>query len=209
MQLWQMDVMGGVELQDGTELKVVTGVDDHSRFCVAAGLVTRATSKAVCEVLAASLSSYGIPDEILTDNGKCFTGRFGPNPSRGPVRPDPARERDLPSAHRRALTDHDRQGRAVPPEPEERVPCRPELHLTGGRSGRARRLGGRLQHEPAPPGPSDGHAGRAVPSDASGQGQHLTPVDQTEEQAGQGSFGVWPPTATSPWTTRPSRSVTL
>jgi transposase InsO family protein len=80
MQLWQMDVMGGVELQDGSELKVVTGVDDHSRFCVAAGLVTRATSKAVCQVLAASLERYGIPDEILTDNGKCFTGRFGPNP---------------------------------------------------------------------------------------------------------------------------------
>ena len=39
MQLWQMDVMGGVELDDGSELKVVTGVDDHSRFCVAAGLV--------------------------------------------------------------------------------------------------------------------------------------------------------------------------
>jgi hypothetical protein len=80
MQLWQMDVMGGVELDDGTELKVVTGVDDHSRFCVAAGLVPRATSKAVCEVLSASLSRYGIPDEILTDNGKCFTGRFGPHP---------------------------------------------------------------------------------------------------------------------------------
>ena len=80
MQLWQMDVMGGVELEDGTELKVVTGVDDHSRFCVAAGLVHRATSKAVCGVLAASLARYGVPDEILTDNGKCFTGRFGPQP---------------------------------------------------------------------------------------------------------------------------------
>jgi len=80
MQLWQMDVMGGVELEDGTECKLVTGVDDHSRFCVAAGLVSRATSKAVCEVLSASLARYGIPDEILTDNGKCFTGRFGPQP---------------------------------------------------------------------------------------------------------------------------------
>jgi transposase InsO family protein len=80
MQLWQMDVMGGVELDEGTELKVVTGVDDHSRFCVAAGLVRRATSKAVSEVLAASLARHGIPDEILTDNGKCFTGRFGPHP---------------------------------------------------------------------------------------------------------------------------------
>src|ERR671918_596477 len=80
MQLWQMDVMGGVLLDDATELKVVTGVDDHSRFCVAAGLVTRAISKAVCAVLSASLGTYGVPDEILTDNGKVFTGRFGPQP---------------------------------------------------------------------------------------------------------------------------------
>jgi transposase InsO family protein len=80
MELWQMDVMGGVLLEDATELKVVTGVDDHSRFCIAAGLVTRATSKAVCTVLSAALARYGIPDEILTDNGKVFTGRFGPQP---------------------------------------------------------------------------------------------------------------------------------
>jgi transposase InsO family protein len=80
MQLWQMDVMGGVLLDDDTELKIVTGVDDHSRFCIAAGLVRRATSKAVCAVLSAALARYGIPDEILTDNGKCFTGRFGPQP---------------------------------------------------------------------------------------------------------------------------------
>ncbi len=77
MQLWQMDVMGGVMLDDGTDLKVVTGVDDHSRFCIAAGLVRRATSRAVCEVFKASMLRYGVPDEVLTDNGKVFTGRFG------------------------------------------------------------------------------------------------------------------------------------
>jgi hypothetical protein len=31
-------------------------------------------------VLSTSLRTYGIPDEILTDNGKVFTGRFGPQP---------------------------------------------------------------------------------------------------------------------------------
>jgi transposase len=45
MELWQLDVMGGVRLVDGTELKAVTGIDDHSRFCVAFGLVERATSR--------------------------------------------------------------------------------------------------------------------------------------------------------------------
>jgi hypothetical protein len=31
-------------------------------------------------VLVGSLRRHGIPDEILTDNGKVFTGRFGPQP---------------------------------------------------------------------------------------------------------------------------------
>jgi transposase InsO family protein len=77
MQLWQMDIMSGVLLNDDTDLKVVTAIDDHSRFCVAAGLVTRATSRAVCEVFKEAMLRYGIPDEVLTDNGKQFTGRFG------------------------------------------------------------------------------------------------------------------------------------
>jgi transposase InsO family protein len=80
MELWQMDVMGGVFLEDGSELKVVTGIDDHSRLCVAAGLVRRALSKSVCEVFAEALRQHGVPDEVLTDNGKVFTGRFGPHP---------------------------------------------------------------------------------------------------------------------------------
>jgi transposase InsO family protein len=77
MELWQMDVMGGVVLVDGTELKVVTGVDDHSRFCVSAKVVRRATARPVCDALAEAMRRYGVPDQILTDNGKVFTGRFG------------------------------------------------------------------------------------------------------------------------------------
>jgi transposase InsO family protein len=76
MELWQMDVMGGVRLADGREAKVLTGVDDHSRFCVAAGLMATANARAVCRVFSAALRTHGVPDEILTDNGKVFTGRF-------------------------------------------------------------------------------------------------------------------------------------
>ena len=78
MELWQMDVTGGVWLNDGTELKVVTGIDDHSRFCVSAMVVRRATARPVCDALAVAMRSHGVPDQILTDNGKVFTGRFGP-----------------------------------------------------------------------------------------------------------------------------------
>jgi transposase InsO family protein len=72
---------GWVWLADGAELKVVTGVDDHSRFCVAAGLVERANARSVCRVFTAALERYGVPDEVLTDNGKVFTGRLGPHPA--------------------------------------------------------------------------------------------------------------------------------
>src|SRR5947209_10539544 len=77
MQLWQLDIVGGVFLTDGTECKVVTGVDDHSRFCVMACVVPRATGRAVCLAFAEALQRYGVPEEVLTDNGKQFTDRFG------------------------------------------------------------------------------------------------------------------------------------
>jgi transposase InsO family protein len=77
MQLWQMDIVGGVMLADNTEAKVVTGVDDHSRFAVIAKVIRRATGRAVCLALAEGLVKYGVPEEMLTDNGKQFTDRFG------------------------------------------------------------------------------------------------------------------------------------
>jgi transposase InsO family protein len=82
MDLWQMDVMGRVYLAGGTEVKIVTGIDDHSRFVVCAKAVMRATARPVCQALA----RHGIPEQILTDNGKVFTSRFGPGP--GPVLSD-------------------------------------------------------------------------------------------------------------------------
>ncbi|MCK8433767.1 IS481 family transposase [Streptomyces sp. D2-8] len=83
MQLWQMDIVGGVMLVDPvtgelTEAKVVTGVDDHSRYCVIASVVERATGRAVCAAFVGALRSFGVPEEVLTDNGKQFTDRFGP-----------------------------------------------------------------------------------------------------------------------------------
>jgi transposase InsO family protein len=80
MELWQMDVVGGFVLADGTRAKALTGVDDHSRFCVSAHLMTRETSQKVCDGLAKALRAYGVPQAILTDNGKVFTGRFNQPP---------------------------------------------------------------------------------------------------------------------------------
>lgn len=78
MELWQMDVTLGVRLTDGSRPSVVTGIDDHSRFCVCAKVVARATASPVCEALEEAMERHGRPEAILSDNGKVFTGRFGP-----------------------------------------------------------------------------------------------------------------------------------
>jgi transposase InsO family protein len=82
MQLWGIDIVGGVQLVDIRtgeirDAKLVTGVDDHSRFCVMAAVVERATSRAVCLAFAQALARFGAPEEVITDNGKQFTDRFG------------------------------------------------------------------------------------------------------------------------------------
>ncbi|MGH2577576.1 MAG: integrase core domain-containing protein, partial [Actinomycetota bacterium] len=81
MELWQIDVMGGVRLTDGTQLSVVTGIDDHSRFCVIAKVVPRATARPVCDALLEGLSRHGVPEQILTDNAKVFTGKLARKPA--------------------------------------------------------------------------------------------------------------------------------
>jgi hypothetical protein len=59
--------MGSVRLADGREAKLISGVDDHSRFCVIATVVARATGRAVCTAFAEALLRYGIPEEVLSD----------------------------------------------------------------------------------------------------------------------------------------------
>jgi transposase InsO family protein len=82
MELWQMDVTASLFLADGRKCKVITGIDGHSRFCVIATVIARATARAVCLAFTTAMSDYGIPCEVLSDNGKQFTGRFGkPRPA--------------------------------------------------------------------------------------------------------------------------------
>jgi transposase InsO family protein len=76
MQLWQLDVTASAFLADGAEVKIVTGIDDHSRYCVIARAVRRATARPVCRAFVEAMTVYGVPEEVLTDNGTVFTGRF-------------------------------------------------------------------------------------------------------------------------------------
>jgi len=80
MELWQMDVVGGFLLADGTSAKALTGVDDHSRFCISARLMLRERTQLVCDGFSAALRTHGLPEQVLTDNGKVFTGKYAQPP---------------------------------------------------------------------------------------------------------------------------------
>jgi transposase InsO family protein len=76
MQLWQLDVTASAFLAEGREVKIVTGIDDHSRYCVIAKAALRATARLVCPAFLDAMAIYGVPEEVLSDNGTVFTGRF-------------------------------------------------------------------------------------------------------------------------------------
>jgi transposase InsO family protein len=76
MHLWQLDLVGGVFLADGRECKMLTGIDDHSRFVVIATVLAVPSGRAVADAFLKAMRVYGVPSEVLTDNGKQFTGRF-------------------------------------------------------------------------------------------------------------------------------------
>jgi transposase-like protein len=81
MELWQMDVMGRVHLAGGLEVKVVTGIDDHSRFIVSAKVVVRATARPVCVALTEALRRHGVPPRSSPTTGR--SSRRGSGPGRG------------------------------------------------------------------------------------------------------------------------------
>jgi len=53
-------------------------VDKTSRFIVSAHVMRRATARPVCDGLAKAMRTWGVPEEVLTDNGNVFTSRLGP-----------------------------------------------------------------------------------------------------------------------------------
>ena len=155
-----MDVVGGFVLADGRRAKALTGVDDHSRFCVSAHLMVRESSQRVCDGLALALRDHGVPEQILTDNGKVFTGRFNQPPVEvlfDRICRENGIEHLLTQPRSPTTTGKiERFHRALRTEfRTDRV-----FANLAARAGRARRVGRRLQHQPAAPGAGHGHPGR-------------------------------------------------
>lgn len=68
-QLWQTDLFTFILKRQNRRVYLVAFLDDHSRFLVSYGLHASQSTALVLEVLRVAIASYGVPEEILTDNG--------------------------------------------------------------------------------------------------------------------------------------------
>jgi transposase InsO family protein len=73
-ELWQIDG-SQYRLTNGQDYWVVDIVDDCSRFCVAALVGPSLTGLLAWTAFRTAVASYGLPAQLLSDNGMCFTGR--------------------------------------------------------------------------------------------------------------------------------------
>ncbi len=67
--LWQTDLFTFVLKRQNRRVHLVAYLDDHSRYVVSFGLSVSASTDMVLESLRAGITAYGLPQEVLTDNG--------------------------------------------------------------------------------------------------------------------------------------------
>ena len=94
-------------LADGTTAKVLTGVDDHSRYCVSVRChAARANPAGLRRARGLRCGAYGVPQQVLTDTARSSPARFCLRPPvevlfdricrENGVEPSAHRSRDLP-----------------------------------------------------------------------------------------------------------------
>ena len=71
-QMWQSDLFTFMLKRQNRRVYLVAFMDDHSRFIVSYGLHASQSASLVLEVFRAGVTSYGTPQEVLTDNGSQY-----------------------------------------------------------------------------------------------------------------------------------------
>jgi transposase InsO family protein len=74
-ECWQSDFTHW-RLAAGTDIEILTWLDDHSRFALSVTAHPRVTGPIVVATFQQTVATYGIPASTLTDNGMVFTTRL-------------------------------------------------------------------------------------------------------------------------------------
>ena len=164
-EVWQSDFTHW-RLADGTEVEIISWLDDHSRYLLGCAAVRRVSGDDVVTTFTAAGDAWGWPAATLTDNGTVYTARFTggrnglehllaylgirqKNGSSGPP-PDPG------------------QDRALPPDPQALARTAAAGPDRGGAPGPDRRLPPRLQRAAAAPRDRPPDPRRGLPRDPEG-----------------------------------------
>ena len=75
-ECWQSDFTHW-RLADGTDVEILTWLDDHSRYLISCTVHTPVTGDIVVESFLAAGNENGFPAATLTDNGRVYTARHG------------------------------------------------------------------------------------------------------------------------------------
>ena len=74
-EVWQSDFTHW-RLADGTEVEIISWLDDHSRYLLACTVFRRVGGDDVVATFTATGDAHGWPAATLTDNGAVYTSRF-------------------------------------------------------------------------------------------------------------------------------------
>lgn len=74
-ETWQADFTHW-RLVTGTDVEILSFIDDHSRYALTVSAHRRVTGPAVVDAFTQIVAIAGIPASVLTDNGMVFTTRF-------------------------------------------------------------------------------------------------------------------------------------
>jgi transposase InsO family protein len=77
-ECWQIDSTHW-SLSDDTEVEIINTIDDCSRLAVRSAAVERCTLATSWDAIADGAASYGLPERVLSDNGKMFGPAFAEN----------------------------------------------------------------------------------------------------------------------------------
>ncbi|MBV8786251.1 MAG: IS481 family transposase [Mycobacterium sp.] len=74
-ECWQSDFTHW-KLADGTDIEILSWLDDHSRFLLTATAYRRVSGPDVVTSFLHTAATHGLPASTLTDNGSVYTSRF-------------------------------------------------------------------------------------------------------------------------------------
>jgi len=85
-QLWQSDIF--CFRLGGRNAYLIGYIDDYSRYITGLGLYRSQTAEHVLETLRRAVAEYGVPKEMLTDNGRQYTSWRGTTRFEGELKKD-------------------------------------------------------------------------------------------------------------------------